>query len=102
MPKKRPKLVALSEHIAVARRIIEELTATLEAEGVLRTYASSLMQAHERKMREEAKAKKGETLKKKKLPGDPSRRSTRRCPTYGRPGRHNYLYRNRTRFPPER
>jgi non-homologous end joining protein Ku len=73
MPKKRPKLVALSEHIAVARRIIEELTATLEAEGVLRTYASSLMQAHERKMREEAKAKKGETLKKKKLPGDPSR-----------------------------
>ena len=84
MPKKGPKLVALSEHIAVARRIIEEQQALLQklrvdgqptrdAEGALRTYASSLMHllGHERKMREEAKAKRGET--KKKLPRDPSR-----------------------------
>lgn len=88
MPKKTPKLVALTDHIAVARRIIDEQQALLEklrssgqptreAEAVLRTYASSLkhLLAHERKMKEDAKAKKGETLKKKeKFPGrgDPS------------------------------
>jgi hypothetical protein len=77
MPKKGPKLVALSEHIAVARRIIEEQQALLqklrvdgqptrEAEGALRTYVSSLMHllAHERKIKEEAKAKRGQTKKK--------------------------------------
>jgi hypothetical protein len=79
MPKIGKKLAALLERIAVARRIIADQQALLEklrvdgqptreAEGALRTYASSLMHllAHERKMREEAKAKKGKT--KKKLP----------------------------------
>jgi hypothetical protein len=78
MPKKRPKLVALEHRVAEARRIIEEQqallvklrasgTSTYEAEGALRTYASSLMHllSHEQKMKEEAKAKRGESRKKK-------------------------------------
>ena len=82
-------MIVLSQHIAVARRIIDEQQAlleklrvsgrpTLEAEGTLRTYASSLMHllAHERKMKEEAKAKKGE-VRKKKLPGQGRRDRSR-------------------------
>ena len=68
MPKKKPKLIVLSQHIAVARRIIDQQQALLEklrvsgqpmleAEGALPTYASSLMHllAREPKIREEAK-----------------------------------------------
>ena len=77
MPKKRPpktKLGLLADRIAEARRIInaqqtllEKLRVagapTREAEGALRNYASSLMHllAYERKLKEEAEAKKGET-----------------------------------------
>jgi hypothetical protein len=76
MPRKRSrktKLGLLADRIAEARRIIDAqqiLLETLrvagapthEAEGALRTYASSLMHllAHERKSKEEAEAKKGE------------------------------------------
>lgn len=77
MPRKRAKktkLALLSDQIAEARRIIDAHQTLLEklriagaptheAEGVLRTYASSLMHllAHEDKLKEEAEAKKGET-----------------------------------------
>ena len=77
MPKQPPKLAALAARIAVARRIIAEQQAlleklrrsgrpTAEAEAALYTYASSLMHllTHERRMREDAEAKKGETKKK--------------------------------------
>jgi hypothetical protein len=74
MPRSRnTKLALLSGQIAEARRIIEAQQALLEklriaraptheAEGALRTYASSLMHllAHEGKLKAEAKAKKGE------------------------------------------
>jgi hypothetical protein len=76
MPRKRAKkskLALLSDQIAEARRIIDAQQALLEklrvagdptqeAEGTLRTYASSLMHllAHEQKLKEEASAKKGE------------------------------------------
>jgi hypothetical protein len=75
MPKKRPKLVAIAEQLATARHIVAEQQALvaklrtyaqpmLEAEGTLRTYLSALahLEAHECKMNEEAKAKKGESL----------------------------------------
>jgi hypothetical protein len=71
---KKTKLALLSDQIAEARRIIEAQEALLEtlriagaptheAEGALRTYASSLMHllAYEQKLKEEALAKKGET-----------------------------------------
>jgi hypothetical protein len=77
MPRKRPpklKSVLLADRIAEARRIIDAQQILLEnlrvagaptheAEGVLRTYASSLMHllAYECKLKEEAEAKKGET-----------------------------------------
>jgi hypothetical protein len=74
MPKQKSKLTVLSEHIAHARHIIHEQQVLLEklrvaqaptreAEAALRTYASSLMHllAHQRKLKEEAEAKKGET-----------------------------------------
>jgi hypothetical protein len=77
MPIKRArktKLALLSDRIAEARRIIDAQQALLEklriagaptheAEGALRTYASSLMHllAHEGKLKAEAEAKKGET-----------------------------------------
>jgi hypothetical protein len=67
----------LRSRIADARRIIgaqqaliEKLRTseqpTREAEGALRTYVSALMHllAHEKRLRLEAKAKKGETKKK--------------------------------------
>jgi len=76
MPKKRPKLVALVKRIAAVRRIVDQQQAllerlritgqpTTEAEGALRTYVSSLtyLMDHERRMREDAQAKKGETKK---------------------------------------
>jgi hypothetical protein len=66
MPRKRPKLVALVKRIATVRRIIDQQQAllerlrisgqpTVEAEGMLRTYANSLTHLldHERRMREE-------------------------------------------------
>jgi hypothetical protein len=77
MPRKRAKktkLAPLSDQIAEARRIIDTQQALLEklrivgaptheAEGALRTYASSLMHlsAYESKLKAEAEAKKGET-----------------------------------------
>ena len=77
MPRKRAhktKLALLSDQIAEARRIIDAHEALLEklrvtgeptreAEGALRTYASSLMHllAYEQKLKEEALARKGET-----------------------------------------
>jgi hypothetical protein len=77
MPKQTPKLADLAERIAVARRIVAEQQAlleklrrsglpTAEAEGALRTYASSLVHllTRERRMREDAEAKKGESKKK--------------------------------------
>ena len=77
MPRKSPKLKILGAHIADARRIIDAQQAlleklringepTLEAEGTLRTYASALMHllAHERRLKLEALAKRGETKKK--------------------------------------
>ena len=84
MPRKWPpktKLGLLADRIAEARRIIdaqqkllEDLrvagTPTRQAEGALRTYASSLMHllAHEQKLQEEALAKKGETKLKGRHP----------------------------------
>ena len=74
---KEAKLAALAEQIATARSIVaaqQELLEklrlsgqpTLEAEAVLRTYASSLthLLAHAEKMRKETLAKKGETKKR--------------------------------------
>ena len=77
MPRKGPrktKLGLIAERIAEARRIIDAQqilvenlrvagAPTHEAEGALRTYASSLMHllAHEWKLKEEAEATKGET-----------------------------------------
>jgi hypothetical protein len=74
MPRKRSQLAILSDQIAEARRIIDRQQALLEklrvaesptheAESALRTFAGSLMHllAHERKLKEEAEAKKGET-----------------------------------------
>ena len=70
---KKSKLALLSDYIAEARRIIDAQQTLLEklrvagaptreAEGALRTYASSLMHllAREQKLKEEALAKKGE------------------------------------------
>jgi hypothetical protein len=76
MPRKRAektKLGLFADYIAEARRIIDAQQTLLEklrvvgaptheAEGALQTYVSSLMHllAHERTLKEEAKAKKGE------------------------------------------
>jgi hypothetical protein len=73
----KKKLAVLSDQIAEARRIIDAQQALLEelriagapthkAEDALRTYASSLMHllAHERKLIEEAEAKRGQTKPK--------------------------------------
>jgi hypothetical protein len=84
VPRKRPKLVTVAERLVVARRVVANQSVlvrklrakghpTLEAEGTLQSYRSSLhhLESHERKMRADAKAKKGETLKKKKATGNP-------------------------------
>jgi hypothetical protein len=76
MPKKRPKLVVLDKRVIEVRRIIDRQRALLErlritgqpttdAEGLLRTYVSSLTHLldHARRMRQDAQAKKGETKK---------------------------------------
>jgi hypothetical protein len=78
MPRKPPKLLEVKVQVAEARRIVdiqhglvERLRAmgkpTVEAEYTLNTYTSSLkhLEAYELKLREEAKAKKGETKKKR-------------------------------------
>ena len=76
MREKKPKLVVLVKRAAEVRRIIRQRQALLErlritgqpttdAEGVLRTYVSSLTHLldHTRRMREDAQAKKGEREK---------------------------------------
>jgi peptidoglycan hydrolase CwlO-like protein len=76
MPKKKPKLAVLADRIAAVRRVIDAQQALLvklrmdgdpayEAEVALRTYASSLAHliARADQLREEARAKKGETKK---------------------------------------
>jgi hypothetical protein len=97
MPKKASKLALLADQIAVARRIIEGQQTLLEklrikgeptreAEGALRTYVSSLMHllAHEDKIKNEAKAKKGET-RKKKAKSKPRHRSPSRRLAFRQP-----------------
>ena len=82
MPRKSPKLKVLGTRIADAQHIIDAQQALLEklringeptheAEGALRTYVSALMhlRAHEKRLKLEAKAKRGETKKLKKSPG---------------------------------
>ena len=77
MPRKSPKLKVLGTRIADARYIIDAQQALLEklritgeptheAEGALRTYVSALMhlRAHEKRLKLEARAKRGETKKK--------------------------------------
>ena len=72
--RKKSQIALLSDQVAEARRIIDAQQALLEelrvagaptheAEGALRTFASSLMHllAHEQKLKEEARAQKGET-----------------------------------------
>jgi hypothetical protein len=84
MPRKISKLRIVTLQLANARRIVAEqqgLVAelraaghpTVEVEGTLRTYLSALtrLEAHECKLREDATAKKGESL---------SRRDRRRSP----------------------
>ena len=74
---KSPKPKVLGTRIADAQHIIDAQQALLEklrikgeptheAEGALRTYVSALMhlRAHEKRLRLEAKAKRGETKKK--------------------------------------
>ena len=76
MPRKKAKLVEIEQKIEVARRIVakqqaivDKLIATkkpsVEAEGTLRTYLGSLnhLETHKRQMRQDAKAKRGETRK---------------------------------------
>jgi hypothetical protein len=76
MPKKKAKLVELEQKIDAAKRIVarqqaivDKLLATgkpsAEAEGTLRTYLSSLnhLEGHRRQMRQDARAKHGESRK---------------------------------------
>lgn len=76
MSKKKPKLAVLADRVAAVRRIIDRQHAllaklgtdeqpTFEAEAALRTCASSLAHliARADQLREEARAKKGETKK---------------------------------------
>jgi hypothetical protein len=76
MPRKSPKLKVLGTRIADARRIIDAQQVLLEnlrinseptreAEGALRTYVSALMHLldHEKRLKLEAQARKGETKK---------------------------------------
>ncbi len=78
MPRKQPKLILAAFRAAEARRIVANQRGliavlqtkgqpTLEAEGMLEVYLSSLklLEDHEWKMRQERKAKKGETKKTK-------------------------------------
>ena len=85
MPRKISILQILALQLAHARRIVDEqqgLVAALraqgqsafEADGTLRTYLSALahLEAHERELKAEAAAKKGESLIRR----DPRRRRT--------------------------
>ena len=78
MPRKQPKLILAAFRLAEARRIVANQRGliailqakgelTLEAEGMLEVYLSSLklLEDHEWKMRQERKARKGETKKAK-------------------------------------
>ena len=78
MPRKQPKLILAAFRAAEARRIVANQRVliavlkakgelSLDAEGMLEVYLSSLklLEDHEWKMRQERKAKKGETKKRK-------------------------------------
>ncbi len=77
MPRKHPKLIVAAHRAAEARRIVADQRgliamlrakgeSTLEAEATLQMYLSSLklLEDQEWKLRQERKAKKGETKKK--------------------------------------
>ena len=81
MPRKSPKLKVLGTRIADAQCIIDAQQTVLEklringertyeAKAAVRTYASALMhlRAHEKRLKLEAKAKRGETKKIRKAP----------------------------------
>jgi hypothetical protein len=76
MPRNQPKLILAAHRAAEARRIVENQRgliavlkakgeSTLQAEAALQMYLSSLklLADHEWKIRQERKAKKGETKK---------------------------------------
>jgi hypothetical protein len=76
MPRKKPKLIAAAHRVEAARRIVADqhaLIARLKAYGhpvadakaVLQMYvgALTLLEGHERRMKAENKAKRGETKK---------------------------------------
>jgi hypothetical protein len=76
MPRKHPKLILAAHRAAEARRIVADQRVliamlqakaepTSDAEGMLQVYLSSLklLEDHEWKIRQERKAKKGETKK---------------------------------------
>ncbi len=76
MPRKQPKLILAAYRAAEARRIVAyqrgliamlqaKGESSLDAEGMLDVYLSSLnlLEDHEWKIRQERKAKKGETKK---------------------------------------
>ena len=78
MPRKQPKLILAAYRAAEARRIVAHQRgliamlqakgkSSLDAEGMLEVYLSSLklLEDHEWKIRQERKAKKGETKKTK-------------------------------------
>ena len=78
MPRKQPKLILAAFRVAEARRIVANQRGliavlqakgepTFEAEGLLQVYLSSLklLEDRECKIRQERKAKKGETKKTK-------------------------------------
>ncbi len=80
MPRKQPKLILAAYRAAEARRIVANQRGliamlkskgepTVGAEGILEVYLSSLklLEDHEWKIRQERKAKKGETKKPKRL-----------------------------------
>lgn len=77
MPRTNPKLIIAVQRVAVAKKIVADqqtVIATLRAAGLptdneekaLRSYVSALrhLEEYERKIREERRAKKTETLKK--------------------------------------
>ncbi len=78
MPRKKPKLIVAAHRAAEARRIVadlRELIVTLKASGQpalnaersLQSYASALkhLEDHERRVRKEDKAKKGDSKKRR-------------------------------------
>jgi hypothetical protein len=78
MPRKKPKLIAAARRVAEAARIVAEQRALIarlkasghpvaDAEAALQMYvgALKLLEDHERRMKAENKAKRGETKKSK-------------------------------------